>query len=66
MYFNHSVYFVELTLSKVFTSVIIIKSGIVFWFFGEILTLSLPVLRWVGDNTDIPSSSEISIKLIVR
>ena len=36
------------------------KIWILFWFFTETLTLSLAVSRWVGDNTVIPSNSNIS------
>ena len=32
------------------------KFGIFFWFFTETLTPLLPVPRWAGDNTDLPSA----------
>ena len=36
------------------------KFPICFWFFTETLSLSLPVPRWEGHNSDLPSDSNIS------
>ena len=35
------------------------KIRINFWFFTETVALLFPVLRWVGDHTDLPSNSNI-------
>ena len=35
-------------------------------FMNIVLTLLLPVLYWIGDNTDLPSSCNISKAVIVN
>ena len=42
------------------------KIPIFFWFFTETLTLSLPVPLSAGDNTDLPSDSNISKTVRVK
>lgn len=36
------------------------SNNCLFSFFTEKLTFSLPITRWVGGNTDLPSSNNIS------